>query len=448
MSLHRRTLWGSCGLVLLAIAFALAVRRHPIPSSALTVAVGISAIAVALLAMVRQRAAIGAGLVLLAVVRFQPAPTDAVFALVMAAALLRGEIRASGVPSVVLALLGGLLALNLISTVLASSLGAAIVFLLITLYLMAFGAWLASYVDRHSRARLILLGYLAAALITAALGVLASVMPIPGRSALLFDGRAMALFKDPNVYGPFLVPALLILLEETVTPRMLRWRRDRKLAGLILLAVGVLFSYSRGAWFNLGVGLVVMLAVLFLRRPGARVNIRLLVLVLVLVTAAAGAVIVSGSNSFLGQRAHFQGYDTGRFNSQQAGIKLGEQHPVGVGPGQFDVLEPLSPHSLYVRVFAEQGPLGLLLLLVLLGVTAGFAVRNVIAGRSTYGIGSAALLGAWCGILANSAVIDTLHWRHLWLVAALIWSAAASRSAPPVERSASTRQRHSPRLRG
>ena len=50
------------------------------------------------------------------------------------------------------------------------------------------------------------------------------------------------------------------------------------------------------------------------------------------------------------------------------------------------------------------------------------------AGRGTYGIGSAALLAAWCGLLANSAVIDTLHWRHLWLVAALIW-AAAMRSA-------------------
>jgi hypothetical protein len=34
------------------------------------------------------------------------------------------------------------------------------------------------------------------------------------------------------------------------------------------------------------------------------------------------------------------------------------------------------------------------------------------------------LLGAWCGLLANSAFVDTLHWRHLWFVAALIWVAA------------------------
>ena len=33
----------------------------------------------------------------------------------------------------------------------------------------------------------------------------------------------------------------------------------------------------------------------------------------------------------------------------------------------------------------------------------------------------AALLAAWCGLLANSAFIDTLHWRHLWIVAGLIY---------------------------
>ena len=39
-------------------------------------------------------------------------------------------------------------------------------------------------------------------------------------------------------------------------------------------------------------------------------------------------------------------------------------------------------------------------------------------------IGSAALLGAWCGLLFNSGVVDTLHWRHRWVVLGLIWAAA------------------------
>ena len=61
---------------------------------------------------------------------------------------------------------------------------------------------------------------------------------------------------------------------------------------------------------------------------------------------------------------------------------------------------------------------------LLLAYTLVLAARNAVAGRDTFGVGSAALLGAWCGLLANSAFVDTLHWRHLWLVAALIWVAA------------------------
>ena len=59
--------------------------------------------------------------------------------------------------------------------------------------------------------------------------------------------------------------------------------------------------------------------------------------------------------------------------------------------------------------------------------TLGAALGNAVAGRDTYGIGSAALFGAWCGLLVNSFVIDTLHWRHLWVVAALIWAGWARR---------------------
>lgn len=37
------------------------------------------------------------------------------------------------------------------------------------------------------------------------------------------------------------------------------------------------------------------------------------------------------------------------------------------------------------------------------------------------GVGTGALLGIWLGQVANSFFIDTLHWRHLWVWAALIW---------------------------
>jgi O-antigen ligase len=87
----------------------------------------------------------------------------------------------------------------------------------------------------------------------------------------------------------------------------------------------------------------------------------------------------------------------------------------------------VSTHSLYVRTLAEQGFLGLFVALALVGATLAFAARNAWRGYDLHGLSSLSLLAAWCGLLANSAFVDTLHWRHLWLVAALIWATTPRR---------------------
>lgn len=421
----RNTTLVAGSVVALALVVAVAFRNASPPSPLLVGAGAAAALALAALAVLRYDAAVTLGFVLLAFVRFQPAPTDAVFGLVIVVAVLSGRFHPSRVPPLIVVLLSALAALNLVSIVASSeSLRTAGSFFGITLYMFLFAVWLTSHVDGRGAARQVLIGYLLAALISAALGVLAIVAAIPGRSSLLLDGRAEALFKDPNVFGPFLVPACLLLIEEVVTPRLLPGRRFWKVAGVLLLALGVLWSYSRGAWLNLGVGVIVMLVVLLLRRGNARTTARVLGLLFVAVIVGSATVAITGSGSFLAERAALQPYDTGRFSAQQAGIQLGIHHLFGIGPGQFDVIEPLASHSLYVRVFAEQGPLGLLVLIALLLATLAMAGRSALRGSDTYGIGSAALLGAWCGLLVNSAVVDTLHWRHLWLIAALIWAGA------------------------
>jgi hypothetical protein len=83
---------------------------------------------------------------------------------------------------------------------------------------------------------------------------------------------------------------------------------------------------------------------------------------------------------------------------------------------------------MYARALAEEGILGFVALAFLLLATLCWAGQNAILGRDTYGIGSAALLGAWFGALLNGFFVDTLHWRHLWLLAALIWAGSARRS--------------------
>ena len=266
--------------------------------------------------------------------------------------------------------------------------------------------------------------YLGSAVVSAVIGVLALLGVLPGAELLTESDRSRAFFQDPNVFGPFLIPPALILIEEIIRPRLLSARLATKVVLLAILLVGILFSYSRGAWVNLGLALVVLGLILSLR-GGARTAATLFAVTAMTAAIIAAAVVATGSGDFLAERARPQTYDTDRFSGQRAGLRPAAEYPFGAGPGQFESIAGISAHSTYARALGEQGYPGLLTLLALLGFTLIAGLRNAVAGRGTHGIGSAALLAAWCGLLANSAVIDTLHWRHLWFVAALIWAATA-----------------------
>jgi O-antigen ligase len=395
---------------------------------------GLGLLAAFTLALVQLDVAVALGFVLIGVVVVEPAPSDALFAVTMVAAAVGGHYWWRRVPMVPVVCVTLFMAANVLSATAASDLVRAGRYFLITLYLCVFAVWLAAYVRSERRARWMVLAYLTGALVVAALSSLALFVAVPGGEQLLVpDGlRAKGFFKDANVYGPFLVPAALLLLQELIRPRLLRVSRPVILLLAMVAAVGVLLSYSRAAWLNLGVGMIVLLAVTFLRHRGAKHALVLLVAAALLGICLVTTISITGSGSFLAERAQLQAYDTDRFGAQESGVGLAQQYVLGVGPGQFELVEPWSAHSLYVRVLAEQGYPGLVLLIALIGFTFVLACANVLAGRDTWGISSAVLLAAWCGILANSAFVDTLHWRHLWLIAGLIWAGGARRLGRPL----------------
>ena len=170
-----------------------------------------------------------------------------------------------------------------------------------------------------------------------------------------------------------------------------------------------------------------MTLVIALRRGGSRRAFMMLVVILVGLAGTFWAVYSSGSLGFLEERARFQSYDSERFGAQALGLRLAEENPIGIGPGQFELVAPLSAHSTYVRALAEEGVLGagrrcsgvMLGTLLLAAPQRRARARHV---RDRLG----PLLAAWCGMLVNSFVIDTLHWRHLWLLAGLIWAGTAA----------------------
>ena len=395
------------------------------PPLALALAGGFGLVLVLALALARYDAAVALGGLLLGFQVVEPAPADGVFLVVMAVAFATRRFSLSSVPRPVLAMLAVFGALNVMASIQVVDPERAIVFFGTTAYLALFAIWLAGYTVSRRRALLLVRAYLGSAVASAVIGVLALLGALPGAEVLTESDRSRAFFQDPNVFGPFLIPPALILIEEIIRPRMLSARLATKAVLLAILLVGVLFSYSRGGWVNLAVALVVLGLILSLR-GGVRTAATLFAVTAMTAAIIATVVVATGSGDFLAERARPQTYDTDRFSGQRAGLRPAAEYPFGAGPGQFEAVAHISAHSTYARALGEQGYPGLLTLLALLGFTLIAGLRNAVAGRGTHGIGSAALLAAWCGLLANSAVIDTLHWRHLWVVAALIWAATVA----------------------
>jgi O-antigen ligase len=398
------------------------------PTVGLTVAAGAAVISLLWLAVVRLEWAVALGFLLLGVVRFEPAPTDVVLGIAIAVTLVTGRVTFQRVPPAIFALAGAFLVLNIVSTVEAVDPIRALVFFSITAYLLVLAVWLTNHVRSEATARVVVRSYVWGAVMVTVPTLAALFATFPGSDLLVYEGpRAQGLFKDPNVFGPFLVPAVLILLEDVLRPSMVTGRRLVAATLMAILTCGVIFAYSRAGWLNISLAVLTMLTVLAFRRGGAGRALALLIAILIGVGAATTVMIVSGSASFFQERARIHEYDADRFGAQASGAEIASSHPVGLGPGQFERFSETGAHSLYVRALAENGVLGAASIIAVMFATLVLAARNAINGRSTFGVGSAALLGAWVGILANSAFVDTLHWRHLWVVAALIWVGAARR---------------------
>ena len=198
------------------MAMALALYRYP-PAPAITIGAGAGLVCLLALTLANVNAAVALGVVLLGVVAFEPAPSIAVFFAVIAVSAVTGTLHLRAAPGPAIGSLVVLGALNVISAMQVADPQRAALFFSITMYLAIFALWLPSYVISRPRAQLILRAYLVAAVTSAVLGVAALLALIPGARLLTESSRARALFQTPNVFGPFLIPALLMVLEECRT---------------------------------------------------------------------------------------------------------------------------------------------------------------------------------------------------------------------------------------
>jgi hypothetical protein len=385
----------------------------------------------------RPLAALALGVSLLGIVRVEPAPVDLVFGLLIVSTIVSKHARPR-VPAFVAFPLAAFGVLSILSMTNAVDLHRAVKFESITIYMIALALWLSWAFTQEIWVRTAMRTYIVVAAICGALGPIALYLPLPGKDLFLYTGaRAEGLFKDPNVYSAFLVPAAIILLEEVTTPRLLRWRRSIVIAAFGLVSMGVVVAYSRAAWLNYALAVMVLVFVQSTRRGGLRAAFKSIGLLLASGCVAFGVLFATGSLTFLQQRSKLEAYDTQRFANQNSAFGEMTRHLFGFGPGQTEVRLPISTHSSFARAAFEQGLLGISMLVLILAGTLLCALFLVRRQLDVHGVGTAALLGVWLGQIANGFFIDTIHWRHVWIMAALIWSGymmatARERVRPPV----------------
>ncbi|MDX6565362.1 MAG: hypothetical protein QOE10_1024 [Gaiellales bacterium] len=423
--------WSVAALVVAALATAEGVRLAGDLSVklALVLPFGILLGLVAVVgAFARPRATFAAAFVLLGVVRVEPAPTDALFILLILAGTLGGVRLRPRVPVPIAVILAAFITVTMLSIASAVSLSTALRFEAITVYLAILAVWLTHAFQDRDLVRLGMRAYIWCAVASSVVSVLALELHVPGGSVVTYaNERAMGLFKDPNVFAPYLIPPMAILLEEIGRPRLLGWSTRRNVVLLLLLMGGLVFAYSRAAWLNFAIVAAIVLGVYALRHGGGRAFGRMLAMLVGAGLAALLVLVATGQLGLFLSRSKLQGYDNTRFANQALAISKSTARVFGHGPGQAPLELVQSAHSVYVETVFESGVIGIALLIALFAATLLCALDMCFRDGDVHGIGSAALLGIWAGHLLNSGVVDTLHWRHAWIVAALIWLGSVTR---------------------
>jgi uncharacterized membrane protein len=272
-------------------------------------------------------------------------------------------------------------------------------------------------------------GYILAALIATAAGYIGFFHLLPGSDIFLANDRVSATFKDPNVYGPFLIFPLIMLLIDLMT-------RGIRLSSLVItaiLAAGLFLSFSRGAWGHFAISAAVAVALLFVTTPDPRMRAR--VLLFSIVAAIGVLLLVIGMMSidsvhdlFLERAKAIQPYDIGpggRFWEQRLALSVILDHPNGMGPFAFSRVFGTQQHDVYMQGFLVYGWLGgaAYLTIVAVTLTSGLGVALLPTPWQNYLI---AAYAAFVGEAAEGFIVDTDHWRHFFLLLGLIWGLTAA----------------------
>jgi O-antigen ligase len=291
-------------------------------------------------------------------------------------------------------------------------------------------------ISERRHLRWVLWAFMGAAFVTAIIGLSGATDP-ESLDPYVDTTRLTGQIGDPNELAAILVPALAVAAFAVAVARA-------PLVGWILVSFVAVFAFalfltqSRGGLVALG---ATFLAALLLAGP---VRQRAVVVICVIAAGAVGYFTLVAPPESLERVTHFTSSGgTGRTDLWQIAGEVTGDHPViGVGAGNFQVVEPVYAagnlnlprvdlivdepkvvHNTYLQVLTELGALGLTVFsLVVLGALA-LAVRGIRAfaragDRESELLGRGLLIGT-LGMLAAFVFISAQYEKALWLLLGL-----------------------------
>jgi O-Antigen ligase len=307
-----------------------------------------------------------------------------------------------------------------------------------TSWYMAFTVmFFAMVISEDTTARLDMLrrGLIVGALVAAASAIAGYLNLVPGGYDLLtLYGRGRGTFKDPNVLGAFLILPALFALQSVVSDHFAKALRNAVALGFMALAI--LLAFSRAAWGGLAITAAFMLALMVVtsrtRAERSRIVIISVVAVALLVLLIAVLLSFDSIADMFKQRASFdQSYDEGRFGRfgrHILGADMALDVPFGIGPLQFHNYFPEDTHNSYLNAFMSGGWLSGVCYPTLIAVTVVMGFRHLlmpVPWQRAY----LAIFSAFLGTVGEAFIIDTDHWRHLWMMLGALWGMFAAAQA-------------------
>jgi hypothetical protein len=292
-------------------------------------------------------------------------------------------------------------------------------------YLWSTVPFFAMVVMENTEQRLAMLfrGLVAGAVVASLAGILGYLRQ---DELLTLYGRARGTFKDPNVLGAYLIFPALIVLQRVMNERF--WRAARATVLLFVFTLAVLLSFSRAAWGQLAGISAIMLTLLFIAIPSGSKRMRMILLSLLAIFSVALLLAIllqiDSVAEIFKQRASFdQSYDEGRFGRfgrYVLGSQMALDHPFGIGPLQFSTYMPEDTHNSFLNAFMSGGWIAGICYpaLVFMGLVQG--TRYVFV-PSPWQKAYIAVICAYFGIVAESFIIDTDHWRHFFMIQGVMW---------------------------